>query len=268
MLTDTQEESLHVMDSLLNGQDLAAGNTDGQVNNPGVYRSVCLEIDLRTKMCVAALQHARYLRDMEGGELSKKLIRKVPGADKGDPMRNVDHSSEASVTSLESLVNMVQAIAAARGSKADEIKTLRQRWAAQSGGAVADVPEDDDEKFIAVMRDAGLDNSVLSERLEEFRAEYDTYCSLLDGLYSWLASPTSLFFRCSYAPEGPPVHGEGLEAVCQRAQSQWLPGDSCVMEPRTLFNWQAAGDSGRAELLGCPYRRHQVIQGAGSLELD
>jgi hypothetical protein len=95
MLTDTQDESLQIIDWLLQGKDLSAGNGDGQVNNPGTYRSVCIEVSLRTKICIAAIQHARYLSDMEGGELSKKLIRKVPGADKGEPMRNVDHCSEA-----------------------------------------------------------------------------------------------------------------------------------------------------------------------------
>eukprot|EP00929_Paragymnodinium_shiwhaense_P053984 TRINITY_DN27061_c1_g1_i1.p1 TRINITY_DN27061_c1_g1~~TRINITY_DN27061_c1_g1_i1.p1 ORF type:complete len:2570 (-),score=762.48 TRINITY_DN27061_c1_g1_i1:128-7837(-) len=189
-LTDTQEESLLVVDSVLQGGDLSAGRGGGQVNNAGMYRSVCLEVNLRTKLCICALLHARYLSDMEGGELSRKLVRKVAGADG----RNLDHTSEASITNFESLINLVQHIADVRDARAEEIATLKQRWAASSEGAANDIAPDDDERFVQAMREANLENAILENRLEELRLEHDAQNDLLDGLYGWLASPTSQLY--------------------------------------------------------------------------
>ena len=42
-------------------------------------------MNLRTKLSICALQHARYLSDMEGGELSRKMIRKVQAAGEALP---------------------------------------------------------------------------------------------------------------------------------------------------------------------------------------
>eukprot|EP00928_Gymnodinium_smaydae_P047182 TRINITY_DN31474_c0_g1_i1.p1 TRINITY_DN31474_c0_g1~~TRINITY_DN31474_c0_g1_i1.p1 ORF type:complete len:2595 (-),score=668.49 TRINITY_DN31474_c0_g1_i1:121-7905(-) len=202
-LTDVREGCLASTNWLLQGQDLAEGRAGGQVNRPGTYRSVCLEVNLKTKLCVCALQYARYLSDMEGGELSRKRIRKVQGAAaaggenlEGGAGRNLDHSSEVSVTSLESLVTMVQEIAEKREAKAKEISTLKTRWAAQGEkdavAAAAEIPEEDDAGFLQTMQDAGLENAVLASRLEDLRDECGAYDSLLDGLYSWIASPASL----------------------------------------------------------------------------
>eukprot|EP00927_Polykrikos_kofoidii_P009002 TRINITY_DN13745_c0_g1_i1.p1 TRINITY_DN13745_c0_g1~~TRINITY_DN13745_c0_g1_i1.p1 ORF type:complete len:2600 (-),score=438.75 TRINITY_DN13745_c0_g1_i1:20-7819(-) len=193
MLVDAQDASMDSMARILEGNDITAGCGGGQVNVPGVYRSICLEVSFRTKLCICALQHARYLSDMEGGELSKKLIRKVGGG--GDSAaRNVDHTSDVSVTNLESLVTMVQRIADVRATKAKEIASLRQRWASQSDISVADIPADDDAQFVATMKEGGSENAALCGRLEELRAEHNAQSRLLDGLYGWLASPTSMFF--------------------------------------------------------------------------
>merc|ERR1719181_482849 len=108
------------MDWVLQGKDITAGRGGGEINNPGTYRSICLEVNLKTKLCVCALQHARALSDMEGGELSKKMIKKVDGMSK-----NMDHTSEVSITSFESLVNMVQEIASVRDAKAAEVAMVR-----------------------------------------------------------------------------------------------------------------------------------------------
>eukprot|EP00933_Yihiella_yeosuensis_P038125 TRINITY_DN32083_c0_g1_i1.p1 TRINITY_DN32083_c0_g1~~TRINITY_DN32083_c0_g1_i1.p1 ORF type:complete len:1712 (+),score=398.84 TRINITY_DN32083_c0_g1_i1:592-5136(+) len=203
-LVDAQESSVEAMNWVLQGKDLAEGRGGGQINNPGVYRSICLEVNLKTKLCICALQHARFLSDMEGGELSKKLIRKVNTGNGEVMSRNMDHTSEASVTSLESLVTMVQDIAAVRDSKEAEIVSLRKSWASQSQAAKvalqkADIRADnvlaaDDSEFIQVMVAAGCDDSRLAAKLEELRSEYDAQTHLLDGLYGWLASPTSLLY--------------------------------------------------------------------------
>jgi len=177
------------MSTVLQGKDMEAGRGGGQVNNPGVYRSVCLEVNMRTKVCVCALQHARYISDLEGGELSKKMIRRVDGLGK-----NMDHTSEVSLTSFESLVNMVQDIAQVRDAKIAEVNTLKHRWAVQAGGVRADISADDDAEFIAVVEAAGHADVSLVAKLEELRAEQDAQTSLLDSLYSWLASPTSLMY--------------------------------------------------------------------------
>jgi hypothetical protein len=190
MLVDAQDCSLDFVSWILQGKDLKEGRGGGQINNSGVYRSVCVDINLRTKVCICALLHARYLSDMEGGELSKKLIRKVAGAG-GDFLRNNEHTSEASVTSLESLVAMVQTLVDARDAKAKEIAALRHQWAGSNADAAAD--PDDDEAFLESMQDAGLYNAVLEGRLAELRQEHTQYTTLLNGLYGWLASPTSLF---------------------------------------------------------------------------
>ena len=83
------------------------------------------EVNLQSRLCVCALQHARYLSDMEGGELSRKMIR-------GNPLRNLDHSSEASVTNLESLVSMVQEICGQQVVRMRDMERLWQTWARQS----------------------------------------------------------------------------------------------------------------------------------------
>jgi DNA polymerase elongation subunit (family B) len=187
-LVDAQEGSIDVMQAVLQGKDLEAGRGGGQINNPGVYRTVCLEINLRTKLCICALQHARYLSDLEGGELSKQMIRKVDGVGK-----NMDHTSEVSLTSFQSLVNMVGDIAQIRDAKVAEIAVLKQRWAAQAGGVSADI-YDDDAEFIAACEAAGHADLSLAARLEVLRAEQDAQTKLLDGLYSWIASPTSFMY--------------------------------------------------------------------------
>ncbi|CAJ1456416.1 unnamed protein product [Effrenium voratum] len=192
-LVDAQEESVEALRLM---QDL--GGRDG-INRPGVYRSVCLEVNLRTKLCVCALQHARYLSDMEGGELSKKMIRKV-GADR---MRNMDHSSEASVTNLESLVSMVQDVVHAQTLKAKDMAEVRRAWAQhsevarralQEAGLNLDAANCDDGHFREIMAEAQCQDSRLSAKLQELREEWSSLETLLDGLYGWLASPTSLLY--------------------------------------------------------------------------
>jgi len=193
-LVDTQEQSLEKVDEMLD-KDLMAGHGGGQVSNPGVYRSVCLEVNLKQKLCISALQHARYLSDREGGELSKKLRREVNKV--GDGGRNMDHTSETSITNFESLVNVVQSITEAKDAKAKEIATFRQRWAAQTDGGAAvavAIAADDDEGFIQAMREAGVENAVLSAKLEEMRLDFNSQEMLLDGLYCWLSSPSSLLY--------------------------------------------------------------------------
>jgi len=201
-LVDAQEASVDTVAWLLQGKDLSEGRGGGQVNNPGVYRSICLEMNLRTKLCICALQHARFLSDMEGGELSRKMIRKV--ATSGEVLgRNLDHTSEASVTSIESLVTMVQEISATRDAKEAEIVALRQSWASLSEEAKAavkeagvrlDIATDDDADFVEAMAKAGHPDARLAARLAELRSELDAQNKLLDGLYGWLASPTSLLY--------------------------------------------------------------------------
>mmetsp|Transcript_52973 Transcript_52973/g.93039 ORF Transcript_52973/g.93039 Transcript_52973/m.93039 type:complete len:977 (+) Transcript_52973:45-2975(+) len=193
-LIDAQERSIDVMEGILQGKDLEEGRGGGQINRPGVYRSVCLEADLKTKICICALQHARYISDFEGGELSKKMIRRVgPNA----APKNTDHTSEVSLTNFESLITMVQGIADVRDARLAEASTLRERWAAalpaealrkEIGGI------QDDGEFIAAMEKAGHADTALAEKLKEVRAEQDAQNLLLDSLYSWLASPTSLMF--------------------------------------------------------------------------
>lgn len=142
---------------------------------------------MRSKLCVCALQHARYLSDMEGGELSRKMIRKV-GTD--STVRNMDHSSEASVTNLESLVSMVQEICSAQAAKAKEMETLRQNWAKQSGVTLEGPFDEDAFNQLAEQ----CEDVRLMRKLQELRDEWQTLESLLDGLYGWLASPTSLLY--------------------------------------------------------------------------
>eukprot|EP00930_Biecheleria_cincta_P017416 TRINITY_DN1385_c0_g1_i1.p1 TRINITY_DN1385_c0_g1~~TRINITY_DN1385_c0_g1_i1.p1 ORF type:complete len:2608 (-),score=472.89 TRINITY_DN1385_c0_g1_i1:198-7172(-) len=201
-LVDAQEESVEVMSWVLQGKTLSAGNGQGLINKPGVYRSICLEINLRTKLCICALQHARYISDMTGGELSRKLIRKMGPGDSAN--RNLDHCSEASVTNLESLVTMVQQIAAVRDAKEQEIVSLRKSWASQGDAAKAALQNagikpdtatnDDDDDFVQVLADAGFEDVLMANKLEEVRTEYNAQKQLLDGLYGWLASPTSLLY--------------------------------------------------------------------------
>jgi len=199
-LVDAQETSTETVGWVLQGKDLAAGRGGGQINNPGIYRSVCMEVNLRTKLCICALQHARHLSDMEGGELSRKMIRKVQGAGEGGT-KNTDHTSEVSVTSFESLVTMVQEIAAVRNAKEAEIVALRQGWAGQSAEAKAAMKEagihlnvatENDDDFVEAVAKAGLDDARLRAKLEELRTEHAAQSQLLDGLYGWLASPASL----------------------------------------------------------------------------
>jgi len=202
-LVDAQEENLEAMKWTLQGKDLKEGRGGGQINQPGTYRSVCLELNLRTKLCICALQHARWLSDMEGGELSRKMIRKVQAGADGAQSRNLDHTSEVSLTSFESLVSLVQEIAAVRESKEKDIVALYQEWVAQGptareaakeAGLSPDVCGEDDSEFVKAMQAAGHADARLAGRLEELRAEHDAQSTLLDGLYSWLASPLSLLY--------------------------------------------------------------------------
>lgn len=189
-LVDAQEETIEVMSWILQGKDLSEGRGGGQINRPGVYRSVCLEVDLRTKLCVCALQHAKYLSDMEGGELSKKFIRKVADGSTG---KNLDHTSEVSLTGFESLVNMVQALAEVRDKKEKDVAAMRHAWVLRSGLSPNEVPADDAE-FVAYMEKSGCPDTITASKLEELRTDLDTKNKLLDGLYSWLATPTSLLY--------------------------------------------------------------------------
>lgn len=201
-LVDAQEDTLEAMKWTLQGKDLKEGRGGGQINQPGAYRSVCLELNLKTKLCICALQHARWLSDMEGGELSRKMIRKVQTGNDA-PTRNLDHTSEVSLTSFESLINMVQDMAAVREAKEKEMTAVRQEWASQSpaareamteAGLRPDMLEDDDTRFVEAMTAAGHADARLVAKLEELRAEHDSQSTLLDGLYGWLASPLSLLY--------------------------------------------------------------------------
>ncbi|CAE7695596.1 POL2 [Symbiodinium sp. CCMP2592] len=200
-LVDAQEEAVEAISWVLQGQDLSSGKGGGQVNRPGVYRTFCVEMDLGTKLCVCALLNARHLSDMEGGELSRKMIRKVGAGESF--MRNMDHSSEASVTNLESLVTMVQELCKGRDTKAEQMAELRKSWAAQSETAREKLAEAklqiqsaccNDEEFKSIMIEHHCDDARLSARLQDLRDEWQAFENLLDGLYGWLASPTSLLY--------------------------------------------------------------------------
>ncbi|KAF4709597.1 hypothetical protein FOZ62_007029, partial [Perkinsus olseni] len=51
-----------------------------QINNPGIYRSVCLSIDLHSTVCTTALVKAQQLSDLFGGELSRQRAVVASGA--------------------------------------------------------------------------------------------------------------------------------------------------------------------------------------------
>lgn len=199
---DEQEMNVEAVNWLLNCKDIAEGRAGGQINNPGVYRSVCMEVKLRTKLCIAALQHARHLSDMEGGELSKKLIRKVNTSELGG--RNVDHTSEVSITSFESLITMVQDIVAAREAREAQIRNLRQVWASQcpasKNGAsevtmkLKTLDEDDDEAFVQAMEEFDNGDQQKALELQDLRMALNAQTALLDGLFRWIASPSSLLY--------------------------------------------------------------------------
>jgi len=202
-LVDGQENSVDAVTLILDGKDLSEGRGGGQINNPGTYRSICLEMNLRTKLCICALQHARHLSEMEGGELSRKMIRKVQNG--ADATGNcLDHTSEAAVSSIESLVTMVQEVAALRDAREAELIALRQAWAGQGPEAAAAVreagisldaaPADEDAALVESMARAGHTDAHLAAKLQELRVEHEAQTRLLDGLYGWLASPTSLLY--------------------------------------------------------------------------
>lgn len=182
-----------VADPAAQERDLSSTRGGGKVNCPGTYRSVCMEVNLRSKLCICAIQHARALSDMEGGELSRKMIRKVAGAGGEVYAKQLDHTSEVSVSSLESLVNMVQAIVAVEEEKEAEISKLRQTMAAQCE-LKGDFDADDDEAFLEAVTKAGHADDIKTARLELLRAEDDAQKKLLDGLYGWLASPASMLY--------------------------------------------------------------------------
>nr|USW07830.1 DNA polymerase epsilon catalytic subunit A [Crypthecodinium cohnii] len=199
-MVDSQEHSLAAVDFTLSGKDLAAGKGAGQVNHPGMYRSICLELNLRTKLCLCALLHARYLSDRDGGELSKKVGKKGPGA---DHYQTADHSSEVSLGSFKSLVAMTQQLAQGCEAKEREIISLRTSWVAQSTAAKAAVIEAglqlehvgtaaDDITLKEALEQVGLGDEFLAQRLDELRAEHEARMGLLDGIYGWLASESSL----------------------------------------------------------------------------
>eukprot|EP00445_Apocalathium_hangoei_P088550 CAMPEP_0204203814 /NCGR_PEP_ID=MMETSP0361-20130328/69199_1 /ASSEMBLY_ACC=CAM_ASM_000343 /TAXON_ID=268821 /ORGANISM="Scrippsiella Hangoei, Strain SHTV-5" /LENGTH=970 /DNA_ID=CAMNT_0051166833 /DNA_START=29 /DNA_END=2936 /DNA_ORIENTATION=- len=198
-LVDGQEGSVAAMNFILAGKDLTAGRGGGQINKPGVYRSICLEINLRTKLCICALQHARFLSDREGGELAKKMVKK----NVGDVLKSIDHTSEVSLGCFESLVNMVQEIASTCEAKEKDILALRTVWSAQSVAAKAAVREAglrldvlgtgaEDALLVETLAGIGHADAQLASKLEDLRAEHDANSKLLDGLYGWLASETSL----------------------------------------------------------------------------
>jgi hypothetical protein len=202
-LVDGQENTVDAVTLILEGKNLSEGRGGGQINNPGAYRSICLEMNLRTKLCICALQHARHLSEMEGGELSRKMIRKVQsGADATG--NTLDHTSEAAVSSIESLVTMVQEIAVARDKRETELVALRQAWvgqgpeaaaAAREAGISLDVaPAEEDAALTEAMARAGHADAHLAAKLQELRVEHEAQTRLLDGLYGWLASPTSLLY--------------------------------------------------------------------------
>lgn len=186
-LVDAQEESVEALRWVLQGKDLAEGRGGGQINKPGVYRTICLEVNLRSKLCICALQHARYLSDMEGGELSRKMIRKVGNA--SSQLRNMDHSSEASVTNLESLVSMVQELCSTQAAKVREMENLWNAWAKQSSVTLEGRFE---EVCSQVLEQC--DDLRLVRQIQDLRDEWQTIENLLDGLYGWLASPSSLLY--------------------------------------------------------------------------
>ncbi|KAF4723978.1 hypothetical protein FOZ62_009741, partial [Perkinsus olseni] len=51
-----------------------------EINNPGIYRSVCLSIDLHSTVCTTALVKAQQLSDLFGGELSRQRAVVASGA--------------------------------------------------------------------------------------------------------------------------------------------------------------------------------------------
>jgi hypothetical protein len=117
-------------------------------------------------------------------------MRKIDGS----ASKNQDHTSEISITNFEALVTMVQAIADVVEAKAAEIALLKQRWSTRAGGVGADIYPDDDEEFVSAMENAGFPDASMASKIEELRAEHTAQNKLLDGLYSWLASPTSLLY--------------------------------------------------------------------------
>jgi len=214
-LLDRQEECVESVHRLLKGRETETGSGQGgaQINIPGTSRSVCLEVNLRARLCICALQHAKYLSDMEGGELSKKFIHKVKtGGD--EMMRNLEHTSEVSLTGFESLISVVLSIVEARDNKVKEIAIIRKRWST-AANCHLDIPADDVSEFIAQMAEAGHIDKVLAARLEEVHQEHEAQVKLLDGLYSWLACPTSLLYDPALLRKVHNYMDKTLQLFCQ-----------------------------------------------------
>merc|ERR1719159_1634501 len=174
------------------------GNTHtgvGLLNAAGIYRKICADLSLKTKLCICALQNAKLLSDQEGGELSREVIRKTHGI---QDSRNVDHISEVSLTAFESLITMVQQIIDRKNLISGDL-TLAKRQVMYNVGvqtkeAQDDFLEEDDDSFLQRMQDMGSKEKKELQEIEALRVKLNAEQRLLDGLHGWLSSPSSLLF--------------------------------------------------------------------------
>eukprot|EP00746_Dinoflagellata_sp_MGD_P145157 gnl/MRDRNA2_/MRDRNA2_77802_c0_seq1.p1 gnl/MRDRNA2_/MRDRNA2_77802_c0~~gnl/MRDRNA2_/MRDRNA2_77802_c0_seq1.p1 ORF type:complete len:2564 (-),score=510.18 gnl/MRDRNA2_/MRDRNA2_77802_c0_seq1:8-7699(-) len=195
---DVLEGSVDKTHTLITEKDVDMSNGTkarmGLLNASGIYRSICADLSLKTKLCICALQHAKFLSDQEGGELSRKVVRKAHNIKE---TRNVDHTSEVSLTAFESLIAMVHQIIDRKNLVASDL-TLAKRRVMYSAGVQTkelqdDLLDEDDDVFVQKMQEMGQRGKELQE-IDHLRVKLNAEQRILDGLHGWLSDPSSLLY--------------------------------------------------------------------------
>ncbi|KAF4695117.1 hypothetical protein FOZ60_005854 [Perkinsus olseni] len=166
-----------------------------EINNPGIYRSVCLSIDLHSTVCTTALVKAQQLSDLFGGELSRQRAVVASGAalsgSTGEPPEYLEtgltdmidinagipavaDGGDISVSSTKSFTCLIRSVeqlyARGRAAEAKLMKLLEE-------------PKNDADKL---RREQQIADGSYGATVDALECELKQTQGLLDGLYPWV----------------------------------------------------------------------------------
>ncbi|KAF4670954.1 hypothetical protein FOL47_001752 [Perkinsus chesapeaki] len=171
-----------------------------EINNPGIYRSVCLSIDLNSTVCITALVKAQQLSDLFGGELSRQRAVVTAGGALGGSAAQPPEYTETGLTDLIDVNAGVPAIADGGDISVASTKTftclLRAVEQLYSRGRAAEAklikllnePKTEADKL---RRDQQIADGSHAAAVEALECELKQIQVLLDGVYPWVCDSTS-----------------------------------------------------------------------------
>ncbi|EER01033.1 hypothetical protein Pmar_PMAR025132 [Perkinsus marinus ATCC 50983] len=166
-----------------------------EINNPGIYRSVCLSIDLHSTVCTTALVKAQQLSDLFGGELSRQRGVVTSGGALGGTAAESPEYIETGLTDLIDINAGIPAVADGGDISVSSTKSftclIRTVEKLYSRGRAAEAklmklleePENDADRL---RREQQIADGSYAETVSALECELKQTQSLLDGLFPWV----------------------------------------------------------------------------------